>query len=184
MTSLTINVVGTPAPQGSKRAFVVNGRARMVESSKKVLPWRQDVIAAIERLLAQSHITFGGPNGGSIRSKDVELPLAGPLRVDITYYLARPRYHYRTGARAHELKPAAPVYVDKKPDLDKLNRATFDALTQSGLIKDDAQIASGLTEKRYADAATGARITITPLVDEPAVASVAVVAEPAEGALF
>lgn len=154
---LTINVVGTPAPQGSKRAFVVNGRAVMAESSKKVKPWRQDVVAAVKEVLddlASGLIT--GP----------EIPFTGPIRVDITFYLPRPRYHFRTGKHANELKPNAPRYVDKKPDKDKLERATCDALTSSGVIRDDAQIASGLVEKLYADAATGARITITTLVDD------------------
>jgi crossover junction endodeoxyribonuclease RusA len=148
---LTIHAVGLPAPQGSKRGFVVNGRVAMVESSKKVKPWRQDVTAA-----AQAAATAAG----------WETP-AGPLRVDIVFYLPRPRYHYRTGAHAGELKPNAPVFVDKKPDKDKLERATCDALTSSGVIRDDAQIAAGLVEKRYADAATGAHITIRPITTQP-----------------
>lgn len=145
---LTINVTGTPAPQGSKRAFVVNGRAVMAESSKKVKPWRQDVVAAVRDVLAVEDWWAIPP---------------GAVRVDITYYLPRPRYHYRTGKHADQLKPNAPVFVDKKPDKDKLDRATCDALTSSGVIRDDAQIAVGLTEKRYADGPTGACITITPL---------------------
>ena len=39
-------VHGTPAPQGSKRAFVVGNRARVVEDSKKSAPWRDSVAAA------------------------------------------------------------------------------------------------------------------------------------------
>ncbi len=108
MTTLTINVVGTPAPQGSKRAFVVNGRAVMAESSKKVKPWRQDVAAAVQEAIGEPAIDWHVP--------------AGPVRVDITYYLPRPRYHYRTGKNAHLLKPGAPTYVDKKPDKDKLRQ--------------------------------------------------------------
>jgi Holliday junction resolvase RusA-like endonuclease len=34
---------GEPAPQGSKNGFVKNGRVVMVESSKKVKPWREAV---------------------------------------------------------------------------------------------------------------------------------------------
>jgi len=165
--TLTINVVGLPAPQGSKRAFVVNGRAVMTESSKKVKPWRQDVAAAIQDAMDDPTTDWRVPTG--------------PIRVDITYYLPRPRYHFRTGKRAHELKPNAPTYVDKKPDKDKLDRATYDALTTSGAIRDDAQIAAGETTKRYADAATGARITITPITTEHPTNMTA--ADP-EGALF
>lgn len=153
---LTIDITGTPAPQGSKRAFVVNGHAVMTESSTKVKPWRQDVVAAVLNTIANTPAFE---------------PYAGPVRVDITFYLPRPRYHYRTGARAHELKDGAPTYVDKKPDKDKLERATCDALTTSGVIRDDSQIAAGFVEKRYADAATGARITITPLTAVAAAAT-------------
>jgi Holliday junction resolvase RusA-like endonuclease len=170
MTALTIHVVGLPAPQGSKRAFVVNGHAVMTESSKKVKPWRQDVVAAVKEILA---------------IEDWWAVPAGPVRVDITYYLPRPRYHYRTGARAHELKPNAPTWVDKKPDRDKLDRATCDALTTSGVIRDDAQIADGQTTKRYADGATGATITITPLNAVPAATSPAAGTDTTSaGALF
>lgn len=148
MSTLTIRVAGTPAPQGSKRGFVVKGRVVMAESSAKVKPWRQDVVAAAKIEAAE---------------QGWETP-PGPLRVDITFYLPRPRYHYRTGTRSNELKPNAPVFVDKKPDLDKLVRSTGDALTTAGVIRDDAQIACGYVEKRYANGATGAVITITPAV--------------------
>lgn len=168
MTSLTINVVGTPAPQGSKKGFYNQkvGRVQMVESSKKVAPWRQDVVAAIEQHLAQDYIKLDGPNGGIGWGPEIRdnLPWTMPLAVEVVFYIARPGYHYRTGKHAGELKPGAPVFVDKKPDGDKLLRSTLDALTTSGLIRDDAQIADLRGIKRYADHATGARITITPLV--------------------
>ena len=120
---------------------------QLVESSKKVAPWRQDVVAA-----AQAAAVACG----------WETP-AGPLQVDIVYRLPRPRYHYRTGARANELKPNAPRWVDKKPDRDKLDRATCDALTTSGVIRDDAQIVAGSTRKEYADGASGAVIRVVVL---------------------
>lgn len=154
--SLVINVTGLPAPQGSKRGFVVNGRVVMKESSAKVKPWRQDVVTAVEQTLNDPYVTAG------------PVPLTGPVDVRVDFYLPRPRYHFRTGARAHELKPNAPTYVDKKPDTDKLLRSTLDGLTSSGVIRDDAQVASLTGVKRYADAATGARITITPLDTVPA----------------
>ena len=41
-------VHGMPAPQGSKKfvGLSKSGRGLLVESSKKVKPWRQDVVAA------------------------------------------------------------------------------------------------------------------------------------------
>jgi Holliday junction resolvase RusA-like endonuclease len=172
MTTLTIDVTGTPAPQGSKRAFVVNGRAVMTESSKKVKPWRQDVVAAVHNTLAETDWTTP----------------AHAVEVSLCFYMPRPAYHFRTGKHAHELKPNAPAYVDKKPDSDKLARSTLDALTTSAVIKDDAQVARLVIEKRYANGPTGARITITPLDGDtqtaPAVESPAAGAPHPEGALF
>ena len=147
MTELTINVVGTPAPQGSKKGFYNAriGRVQMVESSKKVKPWRQDVKhAALDAL-------------------DGQPPMTGPVELAITFYMPRPGYHFRTGKHAGELKPNAPTWVDKQPDVSKCVRSTEDALTEAGVYRDDAQVARLVVEQRYADAATGARITITPL---------------------
>lgn len=179
---LTINVIGTPAPQGSKRAFVVNGRAVMAESSKKVAPWRQDV----------KHATLDAIGGGTNLVDAVD-PLTGPLEVVVVFYLPRPGYHFRTGKRAHELKPNAPAYVDKKPDVDKLLRSTLDGLKEAGVYRDDAQVADARGVKRYADAATGARITITPLtgatdpvpaVESTLTAGTATTTDDTTGALF
>ena len=44
---MIIIVRGDPAPQGSKKFVgMAGGRGLMVESSKRVKPWRQDVVAA------------------------------------------------------------------------------------------------------------------------------------------
>lgn len=144
-TRLTVHVIGTPAPQGSKRGFVVNGRAVMVESSKRVKPWRQDVKAA------------------ALEALDGRPPLAGPVELAITFLMPRPGYHFRSGARSNELKPNAPTYVDKRPDVSKLVRSTEDALTEAGVYRDDAQIAVLTAVMEYADSAPGAVITVAPL---------------------
>lgn len=137
MTTRRIRVYGTPAPQGSKRHV---GHGVMVESSKKVKPWR----AAVTAEAAQHE------------------PLHGPVALTLTFYLPRPRGHYRTGKYAHELRDSAPRDPAVKPDLDKLLRSTLDALTDAGLIDDDARVYSLTARKRYADDAErpGALITI------------------------
>jgi Holliday junction resolvase RusA-like endonuclease len=172
MTTLTIDVTGTPAPQGSHRGFVnpKSGRVIITQDNKKTKPWRQDVVAAAHNTVAEH---------------PWDVP-TGPVSVGITFHIARPRYHYRTGKHANELRHNAPAYVDKKPDLDKLVRATLDALTTSAVIKDDAQVATLEVSKRYTTGATGARITITPLDSAaPVTSSPTGAAEPAPaGALF
>lgn len=71
--SVTFDVLGVPAPQGSKRAFVVGNRAVVTEDSKRSAPWRDSVAAA-------GVAAMGG------------LPaLDGPLQVTIRFRMPRPR---------------------------------------------------------------------------------------------
>lgn len=131
---VTFCVYGTPAPQGSKRGFVNrSGGVSMVESSAKVKPWRQDVKHAALDFLAAGD------------------PITGPVRVDITFLLARPKGHYRTGKNSALLRDSAPEFPAVKPDVDKLLRSTLDALGEAGVWKDDAQVVGANVWKLYAD---------------------------------
>lgn len=149
MNALTLDVIGTPAPQGSHRGFVVNGRAVITQDNKKTKPWRQDVKAtALNELADRMPWT----------------PYDGPVEVQISFRMPRPRYHYGTGRNSHQLKPSAPTFVDKKPDIDKLTRSTLDALTEAGVWRDDSQVASMVLHKEYAtDQPPGAHILVFPL---------------------
>lgn len=143
MTSLAFYVHGLPAAQGSKRHV---GNGVMVESSKRVKPWRQDVTAAAtQAMTAVGHKTF-----------------TGPVSVHVTFFLPRPKSHYRTGARSGELKPTAPSFHASRPDSDKLCRSTLDALGIAGAYLDDSQVASLLAVKAYS-ATPGAQIEIRKL---------------------
>lgn len=111
--ALRIVVYGVPAPQGSKRFVGVRGgRGVMVESSKRVKPWRESVKAAA------IDVRNGAP------------PLDGPLVLRMVFTLPKP-------ASAPKTRRTYPM---RKPDLSKLTRSTEDALTDSGLIADDARI--------------------------------------------
>lgn len=66
MTAWSFTVLGTPAPQGSKRHV---GRGVMIESSKKVRPWREAVKAS-------------APAGPC---------LDGPIAVRMVFTVARPK---------------------------------------------------------------------------------------------
>ena len=128
---LSFTVVGLPAPQGSKRHV---GGGRMIESSAKVKPWREAVkYAALEEI-------------GSI---GLYFP-SGPVVADIGFWFSRPKSHYRTGKNAACLRDNAPVYPVGKPDLDKLIRSTFDALTDAGVWGDDSQVVRIYAHKSYA----------------------------------
>lgn len=107
-------VYGTPAPQGSKKFVGVSkaGRGLMVESSKKVKPWRMDVKDVAE----------------AVRERVGTLD--GPLRVAMVFTLKKP-------ASAPKRRKTWP---DKKPDVSKLARSTEDAISDAGLWTDDARV--------------------------------------------
>lgn len=133
LPAITITVYGQPGPQGSKRHV---GHGVMLESSKKVEPWRQDV------KYAALAVTEGLPDWA---------PLDGPLVASMVFTAARPKGHFGSGRNAAVLKPSAPARPAVYPDLSKLARSTEDALT--GLIwADDARVVEyRRLAKHYAD---------------------------------
>jgi crossover junction endodeoxyribonuclease RusA len=144
VAEVVITVYGTPAPQGSKRGFVVGNRAIIVDDNKPVLrTWRGDVKKAAEETRSSM--------------------LLQPVGVEIQFSLARPRSHYRTGkTTSHLLAGTAPAHPKGKPDVDKLARAVLDGLKAAGMYADDAQVIHLCATKSYAlrGQAPGAVITI------------------------
>jgi len=124
---------GTPAPQGSKRHV---GNGVMVESSKAVKPWRQDVIVA-------ARDAYQGE------------PLDGALELVITFWMPRPKTARKTAR-----------WKTTTPDSSKLVRSTEDALVQAGTVRDDARFVRHVIEKRLLPVEggpSGADITINVL---------------------
>ena len=148
MNEIFIPVIGIPAPQGSKRHV---GHGIMIENSKRVKPWRQDVKEA-----ALTHY-------------DGEV-IDQPVEVEIIFIFVRPKSHFGTGKNSRKLKPSAPVFVTSKGigDIDKLQRSTYDALSESSggnVLKDDSLIVQNRNSKRYCVAGEnpGAKIIIRTL---------------------
>lgn len=118
---MRIVVYGSPAPQGSKK-FVgtymgKDGRTHgmMGESSKKVKPWRQDVVAAA----VEAREAAGNPD-----------PLDCALSVRMIFTLPKPK-------SAPKKKR---IYAMRKPDVSKLARSTEDALTTALIWADDSRV--------------------------------------------
>lgn len=125
-------VYGPPASMGSKKAFVVKGRAIIVDDKPKKLRSFQS-----EMREAMRHTAPGAV-------------LLGPVKVEMRCFIKRPLGHYGTGKNARVLKDSAPDRPTVKPDLDKILRAVCDCGT--GLwFRDDAQIAQVGMQKLYAD---------------------------------
>lgn len=120
-----VTVYGAPAPQGSKspKRNKHSGRIQMVESSKYVKPWRDDVV------------------GASLRARGRGWrPLTVPLAAEMIFTLTRPKTHFGTGRNAGTVRPSAPLLPAGVPDLSKLARSTEDALTTAGIYRDDALV--------------------------------------------
>lgn len=97
------------------------GRGVLIEQSKAVGPWR-------ERVALTAHQQHHGP------------PLQGPIAVRLGFVMHRP-----TSTPKRSTPPAV-----KRPDLDKLIRAVFDALT--GVVwLDDSQAVEVAASKRIAE---------------------------------
>jgi crossover junction endodeoxyribonuclease RusA len=130
---MIITVRGVPAPQGSKRIVKAkNGEARMIEMSKAVGPWREAVRAETQRAC----------HGRTLLA-------SGPVMVEITFGLPRPKGHYGTGRNADKVRDSAPWYPAGRPDVDKLARAVLDGLTEGGAWADDGQVVCLTVRKVY-----------------------------------
>ncbi|WP_246816891.1 RusA family crossover junction endodeoxyribonuclease [Corynebacterium sp. HMSC08A12] len=113
-----IKIVGTPAAQGSKTAYNRGGRCVLVETSKKLKPWR-------EQVAKQAATYYQQPLGGA---------------VSLTAVFIMPR------TKAMGTKPAP--HMVQKPDLDKLLRALNDGLTGIAFHDDSQVVEIKATKRR------------------------------------
>lgn len=122
MPELRFTVLGKPQPQGSMKAFVVAGKARLTSDNAKLRSWRQDVgLAALH----------ARPDGGLFAERHV------PVSVHYLFVMAPPAK-----------LPKGRTEPVVKPDASKLIRAAEDAMT--GIIyHDDAQITLTTARKVY-----------------------------------
>lgn len=142
---LQFTVYGEAATAGSKKAFPIIRGGQFIRNivtddvGAKGKSWRSAVQDAARAAFARDDL------------------LRGALGVTFTFYVPRNKGHF--GAKG--LKPSAPAYPAKRPDVLKLARAVEDAIT--GIVwADDAQIVDEHLEKRYGEPAR-CEITITEL---------------------
>lgn len=120
----TFVVLGRAAPQGSKDLqHGKDGKAHMVESSKAVGPWRKKIMLAAMGTDGRPLATF-----------------TGPIEIDI-------EFEFRQAKSNDDDFPT----VQHIGDGDKLTRAVWDALTQAGVIEDDAFCVRWSGSKHYAE---------------------------------
>ena len=76
--------------------------------------------------------------------------LKGAISLSLSFYMPRPKHHYRTGKFHHLLKDGSPTLHIVKPDIDNLSKFVMDAL-QGIIWDDDCYIYSLEARKVYSD---------------------------------
>ena len=129
----TAFVHGEPKAQPRPKAFARNGKAGIYDPGTAE-GWKGAIAASLQAHAGKA--------------------ITDALRVDLVFYFPRPKSHFGTGKNATTLKLSAPIWHTKKPDIDNLEKAVYDALSEKsgiGLWKDDTQVVKSRPEKRYAD---------------------------------
>ena len=140
--TIGFQVHGLPASKGSMKSFVPKGwkRAILTNDSEKTKPWENVIrVAAIEAKVK------AGMQSGEL--------LDCPIQMQLHFRLIKPKS-----------RPKKVIWPEKKPDMDKLLRAVFDALTGS-IYTDDARVVHLTMTKNWACAEwpPGVLIEIVPL---------------------
>lgn len=138
--TISFIVYGKAEPQGSGKSIIskTTGKPMYKVDNPKLEGWRRDIgtVARCE---------MSGAGLGLIE---------GPISIEATFYLPRPKDLLRPKWVAVNL-----AHV-KKPDLDKLTRALKDALRFT-LYHDDSQVTDLHVRKRYAAAGEAPRVAVT-----------------------
>ena len=120
-----VRVEGTPKPQKRHRTSSRNGFTRSYDPSSKDKSY-------FEKLLLQGNIK----------------KLKGAISLTLTFYMPRPKHHYRTGKFKNKLKDTSPILHTNKPDIDNLIKFVLDC--GNGILwKDDSTICQIEAHKIY-----------------------------------
>jgi Holliday junction resolvase RusA-like endonuclease len=125
--TLEFRVIGVAQQMGSKRAFMPRGWTRPIitDSNRNLKSWQQLVADGASRAIQ------------ALPPREQGL-MTEAVRLTVAFYLPRPKS-----------LPRRVLANVKAPDLDKLVRATADAINQV-VFRDDAQIVDMIAMKRYA----------------------------------
>lgn len=171
-------VPGDPKAQGRPRTRIIQTKVHVAELIRNIkvriacigqpnepADWSEE-IRQMDAVLAQSKKKAFASIYEDKKDREAKVKLAaavkdqapkelleGPLRVDILFFFARPKGHYRTGKFAGMLKPqycASNNYRISTPDRDNLDKLVLDALT--GVFwRNDAIVCQGWLDKRYSE---------------------------------
>jgi crossover junction endodeoxyribonuclease RusA len=121
--SIEIRIEGKPKGQPRPRAFSRGGHAAVYDPGTAE-GWKALIATAA-------------------RPKLPDIPYGGPISMFVTYEMPRPKRLMRKKDPEHALPHIG------KPDIDNLNKAAIDALTQIGMWRDDCQVFHINAHKQY-----------------------------------
>lgn len=132
---LACHVDGTPATKGSYKPVRNRrtGKTLLVGMNRHEHEWRARVAREVRSQWFTQHPTRPMPH------------LDTPITVRVVFLLPRPK----------SVSLASRPWPTVAPDVDKLARCLLDALTDSGLIKDDSRVIHLDARKHYADPPRG-----------------------------
>ncbi|URM87009.1 RusA-like resolvase [Arthrobacter phage Basilisk] len=139
---------GVPLPQGSKRIGRnrATGAPVLIDDNAELKGWREVVDFTARRV---------------VKGREV---IDAPCAVDLSFYMPRPKGHYR--ADGVTLRASAPaLWCAVKPDVDKLSRAVLDSLTTAGVWTEDSRAVILRASMQYARLPheAGVSVLVSPL---------------------
>ncbi|HEM4599674.1 TPA: RusA family crossover junction endodeoxyribonuclease, partial [Streptococcus suis] len=117
-----------PKPQSRPRAAMRGGRATVYEDGKMVA-WRKKCTEFVRQ-------NYDGPY------------FDGAIKVEATFYMSAPKSMSEPPKPKSKTKKVQQydnfinerIYVDKKPDLDNLEKAVYDSISKAGCVWTDDNI--------------------------------------------
>ena len=148
LRSFSFSVCGhEPIAQPRPRATWRNGKVHLYTDEKRVGPWKEAVSLAARPCLPAHPLDIG-------------------VRVEIHFFMVRPKDHYTANDRLKPIKKRAPDKEDHwgKPDLDNLAKPILDELTEAGMWLDDSQVIDLRVSKRWANKTPGCAVYVDVVV--------------------
>jgi len=142
--ALTFHVLGTATPQGSGRVI----RGVLITKTPALSYWRSQVAERGERAMLDAGLDT----------------LDGPIGVGLVFRLPMP------ATRPAWQRALGQLPAWRRPDLDKLERAVLDGLTDGGVYRDDGQVTRlTATKDEHAVGWLGVSVTVwrVPMPEQP-----------------
>jgi crossover junction endodeoxyribonuclease RusA len=172
--TISFGVKGIPQQQGSKTARVypprdLRGTLQLILHSEQphktfVKCIKAGLFDANAKRLAKWRRNVTEEAIAAMREQQHSNPIEVACSVSVQFFFERPKHHYGTGKNSGKVKASARTFPSVKPDIDKLLRAVYDAIT-GVVISDDCRIVMSWATKTYTDS-PGILVTVTAVEDE------------------